>query len=230
MRRLPYSYSSVRSDACLINACLARLRLGIVPGEPWEEDALWANALRHVVSRQSVAWSCYCPVGARFTKLPIHRRRLRLQHRFPRHQWRRQRRARLASTDSVGSRRDSIFIRNPVRASFRSAHQPRSTCATRLRFGAAGCSRGDSTCATGPAYDDNQAMVNSTPPPQPRAEAGSPQPSATTVWVPGHWTWRSGWVWTSGTWKVPPAGYSRWISGRWEQTGTSWRGIPGYWT
>jgi len=83
--------------------------------------------------------------------------------------------------------------------------------------------------ATAPPVDDNQPVVVNTPPPQPRAETMSPQPVSNSVWVPGHWTWRSNWVWTSGTWRVPPPGYRRWVSGRWEQTGSSWRWVPGYW-
>lgn len=42
------------------------------------------------------------------------------------------------------------------------------------------------------------------PPPAPMVEVRGVAPGPAFVWIGGCWTWRSRWVWTGGSWGVPP--------------------------
>jgi hypothetical protein len=95
------------------------------------------------------------------------------------------------------------------------------------------------------------------PPPAPRVEIKTPQPSEHAEWIDGSWRW-SGyeWVWLSGGWKVPdadrvqkrtptaptappplqaeakgsaPVSGAVWVDGYWAWTG-GWTWVPGRWS
>ncbi|MBZ5588577.1 MAG: hypothetical protein LAO05_08440 [Acidobacteriia bacterium] len=67
------------------------------------------------------------------------------------------------------------------------------------------------------------------PPPAPMVEVRGVAPGPAFVWIGGCWTWRSRWVWTGGSWGVPPHPRAVWIPGRWYRHGGRWRWNPGYW-
>jgi hypothetical protein len=78
-------------------------------------------------------------------------------------------------------------------------------------------------------YVDDPAVVVGTAPPAPRAELMSPSPGAGFAWVPGHWAWRSSWLWVPGSWKQIPAGRRQWVAGQWLAQASQYRWQPGYW-
>jgi len=54
-----------------------------------------------------------------------------------------------------------------------------------------------------------QIVVTQPPPPVPlTVELRPPQPSASSAWIEGHWTYNGMWVWVDGTWV---SGYSGWL-------------------
>jgi len=72
------------------------------------------------------------------------------------------------------------------------------------------------------------------PPPQPPAapaEAMTPQPSPSYVWIPGGYVWQPttrAYVWVPGHWTVPPAG-QMWVPGHWESTADGHVWVDGRW-
>lgn len=68
------------------------------------------------------------------------------------------------------------------------------------------------------------------PPPSPRFEQPTPQPSPETTWIPGYWFYRDGeQQWVSGHWDTPPRVGAVWIAPRWEKQGDGYVFIQGYW-
>ena len=68
--------------------------------------------------------------------------------------------------------------------------------------------------------------------PAPKSEADDrverpARPDADAIWISGHWTWESGWVWASGRWVVPRPGYT-WEPPVCTARGGSFRYYPGY--
>jgi hypothetical protein len=67
-------------------------------------------------------------------------------------------------------------------------------------------------------------------PPAPRVEVRSASPSASHVWVAGHWKWNGKrWLWVDGSWKRKPAPGSRWVAGHWKRHHGGWLWVPGHW-
>ena len=63
-----------------------------------------------------------------------------------------------------------------------------------------------------------------------RPAAAAPSPGAR--WIDGYWEWApdsGGFVWVTGTWRVPPPGRT-WIAGGWRRDGDGWRRDPGFWS
>ena len=67
------------------------------------------------------------------------------------------------------------------------------------------------------------------PPPGPFVEVHGAAPGPAFVWIDGYWAWRSRWVWTAGSWVVPPRAHAVWVPARWYRHGGGWRWAPGYW-
>jgi hypothetical protein len=66
-------------------------------------------------------------------------------------------------------------------------------------------------------------------PPAMRVEERPAAPSATHVWIPGHWVWREGQhVWASGHWVLAPNGYT-WEHSRWVLENGAWSFYEGHW-
>jgi len=53
------------------------------------------------------------------------------------------------------------------------------------------------------------------------------RPDVNAIWISGHWTWESGWVWASGRWVVPRPGYT-WEPPVCTAREGSFRYYPGY--
>ena len=53
-----------------------------------------------------------------------------------------------------------------------------------------------------------EELTIATEPPEPVYEEPTPQPAATTIWVPGYWHAEGrGWTWYVGEWRSPPPGH-----------------------
>jgi len=80
-----------------------------------------------------------------------------------------------------------------------------------------------------------QALVVPGPPPQAVVEfKPPPAPGSTaTTWQPGHWRWVGAngetWVWVSGQYVTPPAGYNYWVPGQWVSANGGWSWVEGHW-
>jgi hypothetical protein len=67
-------------------------------------------------------------------------------------------------------------------------------------------------------------------PPPDRVEVVGARPSASRVWIGGHWTARNNdYVWTKGRWVLPPTGKTEWLSGKWEHEEHGWHYTDGHW-
>lgn len=67
-------------------------------------------------------------------------------------------------------------------------------------------------------------------PPPVRVERIGVAPGHGYVWIGGFWRWnRPNYVWISGRWMVPPAGYSIWVPGRWHRNRHGWYWVEGRW-
>lgn len=68
-------------------------------------------------------------------------------------------------------------------------------------------------------------------PPAPLAENITPQPSSSSVWVPGYWTYESGdrYEWVAGHWVVPPSGARTFQPPHWRQQGSGSVWVRGHW-
>jgi hypothetical protein len=67
-------------------------------------------------------------------------------------------------------------------------------------------------------------------PPPLRVERRVVRPYPGAVWINGNWRWNgSRYIWVSGRWDRPRAGFSRWEDGRWVQRGRNWVWIDGRW-
>lgn len=68
------------------------------------------------------------------------------------------------------------------------------------------------------------------PPPPPRTEAPTLQPSPAHVWLPGYWKWAGiNYEWVDGRWAVGKKNRV-WTPGTWEQVGNRWFWTDGRWT
>lgn len=83
------------------------------------------------------------------------------------------------------------------------------------------------------SYNPEPGVVVKTPPPELIEEIPPEEkPEGDDVaWIPGYWAWddeRNGYLWISGTWRVPPPG-REWMAGYWRDTGDGFQWISGYW-
>jgi uncharacterized lipoprotein NlpE involved in copper resistance len=74
-----------------------------------------------------------------------------------------------------------------------------------------------------------QIVVIEQPPPS-RDEAIGAPPSASHVWMPGHWMRADAqWVWVPGHWETRPRPGAIWVPGQWNRTAHGWVWVPGRW-
>lgn len=67
------------------------------------------------------------------------------------------------------------------------------------------------------------------PPPAP-IDVRGPQPGPAMAFIPGFWVWTgSSYNWNEGRWVPIPAGYVRWVPGRWVRNQFGWYFLWGYW-
>jgi hypothetical protein len=67
------------------------------------------------------------------------------------------------------------------------------------------------------------------PPPAPLVEVRGAAPGPAFVWLGGYWAWHSRWVWTRGSWAVPPHPRAVWVPGHWRHVFGGCRWSPGFW-
>jgi hypothetical protein len=86
-----------------------------------------------------------------------------------------------------------------------------------------------------PGYDpgvpaDQMIEIDAAPPP-PQVEVVPVAPSASHVWIPGHWNWHPGHrrhVWVQGHYAMRQHG-AVWQPAQWVRFGPRWRYVPGHW-
>jgi len=67
-------------------------------------------------------------------------------------------------------------------------------------------------------------------PPAPIVEVRAVAPGPRYVWVPGYHAWNgAAYVWTPGSWLVPPRPRAVWVPGRWVRARRGWYFAEGYW-
>ena len=67
-------------------------------------------------------------------------------------------------------------------------------------------------------------------PPAPVVEARVVAPGAGWVWVPGYYAWDGvAYVWTPGSWRLPPSGRRVWVAPHWQQERRGWFFVEGHW-
>ncbi len=75
-----------------------------------------------------------------------------------------------------------------------------------------------------------QVYVRIGPPPPPRREMVPVQPGPRYVWVQGYHRWDGrAYVWTPGSWVLPPPRYGRWVPGHWRNTRRGYVWVEGHW-
>ena len=79
-----------------------------------------------------------------------------------------------------------------------------------------------------------QPLVVSRKPPAPIEEMPPDvKPAeANAVWLGGYWAWdddRKDFLWTSGVWRVPPAG-RQWVAGYWSKVASGYQWVAGFWS
>lgn len=79
-----------------------------------------------------------------------------------------------------------------------------------------------------PSARSGGGSVREVPPPL-RSGPRPERPSATAVWVDGHWDWTGKrYAWIPGRWEANPPG-REWIPGHWKKSGREWTWVPGRW-
>ena len=73
----------------------------------------------------------------------------------------------------------------------------------------------------------NAEIVEGVPPPA-QVELIPVAPSASHLWIPGHWAWRRGWVWEPGHFEQHRIGHA-WHPGHWLRHRHGWVWIEGHW-
>jgi WXXGXW repeat (2 copies) len=89
--------------------------------------------------------------------------------------------------------------------------------------------RAQAAPAAEPEPPEVQVDAKTAPPPD-RVETQPARPSATHVWIAGHWKWEAGaYAWIPGHWAPPPAPGYLWIPDKWVQHGGIWYFREGHW-
>ncbi len=94
----------------------------------------------------------------------------------------------------------------------------------------------------GPVHEGFAEMASMQPHPVPAVPGRPPEPirevpatigpeTPDAQWLPGYWHWdadTNGFLWVSGTWRVPPPGF-RWVPGYWTSTASGSQWVAGFW-
>jgi hypothetical protein len=68
------------------------------------------------------------------------------------------------------------------------------------------------------------------PPPPQVAEAVTPPPSPSAVWIPGYWAYNgASYIWLGGRWEIPPPNCRAYVAPYWARRGRGYVYIRGYW-
>ena len=82
----------------------------------------------------------------------------------------------------------------------------------------------------GGAYFASEGTYAQQAPPPSQIDVRGPQPGPAMAFLPGFWSWTgSSYNWNEGRWVPIPAGYVRWVPGRWVQNQFGWYFLRGYW-
>lgn len=93
-----------------------------------------------------------------------------------------------------------------------------------------GLAGGAAACAAQPSRSAKILYVAFPPPPDPVELEGAP-PSASYVWVKGHYDWNGvEYVWIPGQWEPRPYAKATWVQGRWQFTQNGWVWVNGHWS
>jgi hypothetical protein len=64
----------------------------------------------------------------------------------------------------------------------------------------------------------------------PTAEAVTPPPSSSAVWIPGYWAYDGyRYVWVAGHWEIPPPNCRAYVAPYWVYQGGAYTYLPGSW-
>ena len=67
-------------------------------------------------------------------------------------------------------------------------------------------------------------------PPAPVVEVRRVSPGPRYVWVPGYYRWNGrAYVWSAGSWVVPPRRHAVWVAPRWDHGRRGWFFVAGHW-
>src|SRR5579859_3716640 len=83
-----------------------------------------------------------------------------------------------------------------------------------------------------PARDNDPDHIDKAPPQPITERPGVDRPSADAQWIEGYWQWeptKKDFVWTTGTWRVPPPG-KFWVNGFWKRDDKGWYRVGGFWS
>ena len=83
-----------------------------------------------------------------------------------------------------------------------------------------------------PAKDAEPTRIDQAPPPPISERPGVDRPNPSAQWIEGYWEWdrgRNDFVWTTGTWRVPPPG-KFWVNGYWRRDEAGWARVRGFWS
>ena len=81
-----------------------------------------------------------------------------------------------------------------------------------------------------PASNMVVSQIPAMPPRPAMAEAVTPPPSPSAVWIPGYWAYDgSRYAWVAGRWEIPPPNFHTYVAPYWAYQGGAYTYVPGSW-